>query len=209
MGNGSPPPQAHGLGPFTIDDGTLARTESPPPGPIGLDSKSGSPKQDHASMADQIVGFPRRRLGHRHGDGECFSLADRALRNAGARSAADFGTVVPDADYVWGSPVDLSALQPGDIIQFRDYRYDREIDTSNPDGSGTTATDMQERPHHTAIVESVGANGAVAVLEQNSPKGSPVGRHQLFFKSLTFTAGNQTTRITVQGTVWFFRPQAR
>ena len=138
------------------------------------------------------------------------TIADNsALRNAGARSAGDFGTVVPDADYVWGSDVDLSDLHPGDIIQFRDYRYDREIDTSNPDGSGTTATDMQERPHHTAIVESVGANGAVTVLEQNSPKGSPVGRHQLFFKSLTFTTGNKTTRITVQGTVRFFHPQAR
>jgi hypothetical protein len=210
MGNGSPPPRTKRSGsPHRIDDGTMARMESPPPGPIGLDAKSGGPKQSHVSMAEQIVSFPRHRMGHRHGDGECFSLADRALRNAGAKTAADFGTVVPDGDYVWGTTVNLADLRPGDIIQFRDYRYDREIDTSNPDGSGTTATDMQERPHHTAIVERVGANGSVTVLEQNSPRGSAIARHELFFRSGTFTSGNRTTRITVQGTFWFFRPEAR
>ncbi|MGB7218833.1 MAG: CHAP domain-containing protein [Vicinamibacterales bacterium] len=210
MGNGLPPGPANDLGPpIRVDDGTSARTESPPPGPISLDAKSGGAKQSQASMADQIVAFPRHRMGERYGDGECFAVADRALRNAGARSAADFGSVVPDADYVWGTSINLSALRPGDIIQFRNYRYDREIDTSNPDGSGATATDFQERPHHTAIVERVDANGAVTVLEQNSPPGAPVARNQLFFTGGTFTSGNQTTRITVQGTFWFYRPLAR
>lgn len=160
-------------------------------------------------MADQIVAFPRHRRGQRYGDGECFAVADRALRRAGAKSAADFGSVVPDFDYVWGTSINLSDLRAGDVVQFRDYRYDRTIDTSNPDGSGATATDFQERPHHTAIVEVVGAHGGVTVLEQNSPPGAPIARHQLFFTSGTFTSGNQTTSITVQGTFWFYRPQAR
>jgi hypothetical protein len=210
MGNGLTPGPAGDLGPpVRIDDGTLPRIESPPPGPIGLDAKSGSPKPSHATMADQIVAFPRPRMGQRYGNGECFDLADRALRSAGAKSASDFGTVVPDADYVWGTSINLSDLRPGDVIQLRDYRFDREVDTSNPDGSGTTATDMQERPHHTAIVERVGTNGEVTVLEQNSPQGAPITRNHLFFRSGTFTSGNQTTKITVQGSFWFYRPQTR
>lgn len=192
-----------------IDPGTSARIDSPPPGPIGLDAKGGTPKQDQPNIADQIVSFSRRRRGERVGDGECFTLADRALRTAGARSTADYGTVTPDADYVWGTQISLSDVRPGDVIQFRGYRYDREVETRNADGSTTTKTDFQERPHHTAIVERVDGNGVITVLEQNSPDGSPVARNQLFFAGSTSTRGNRTTTITVQGTVWFYRPQAR
>lgn len=190
-----------------IDNGTLARTESPPPGPIGLDAKGGSAKQP--SMADQIVSFPRHRLSQRVGDGECFTLTDTALHRAGAHGAAHYGTVVPDADYVWGTPVNLSDVRPGDVIQFRDYRFDREVETRQPDGSVTTDTSLQERPHHTAIVERVDGNGALTVLEQNSPDGSPVVRNQLFFSNTSVATGNRTTRISVQGTWWFYRPEAR
>ena len=105
--------------------------------------------------------------------------------------------------------MNLSDLRPGDVIQFRDYRFDREVVTHNSDGSTTTTNDFQERPHHTAIVESVGSNGAVTVLEQNSPDGSPVVRNQLFFSNGTRESGGQSTKITVQGTFWFYRPQAR
>jgi hypothetical protein len=210
MGNGLTPTPANDLGdPIRIDPGTSARTESPTPGPIGLDSKGGTPKQTQASLADQIVSFARRNKGDRVGDGECFTLADRALRGAGARSARDFGDVSPNVDYVWGNSVNLSDLRPGDVIQFRDYRFDREVVTHNSDGSTTTTNDFQERPHHTAIVESVGSNGAVTVLEQNSPDGSPVVRNQLFFSNGTRESGGQSTKITVQGTFWFYRPQAR
>ena len=207
---GLPPTLANDLGdPIRIDPGTSARIESPTPGPVGLDAKGGTPKQTQASMADQIVGFPRRHRGERVGDGECFTLADRALRNAGARSARDYGDVSPNVDYVWGTSVNLSDLRAGDVIQFRGYRFDREIVAHNADGSTTTTNDFQERPHHTAIVESVGANGAVIVLEQNSPAGSPVVRNQLFLSGGTREGGGQSTTITVQGTFWFYRPQAR
>ena len=210
MGNGLPPTPTNDLGdPIVIDPVTSARTESPTPGPIGLDSKSGTPKQTHASMAEQIVSFPRQHRGDRVGDGECFTLADRALRNAGARSARDYGDVSPNVDYVWGASVNLSDLRPGDVIQFRDYRFDREVVTHNANGSTTTTDDFQERPHHTVIVESVGSNGAVTVLEQNSPDGSPVVRSQLFFSNSTSSSGGRSTSITVQGTFWFYRPQAR
>lgn len=160
-------------------------------------------------MAEQILSLPRRRRGERVGDGECFTLADRALRGAGARSAGDYGSVTPDADYVWGTSIAASQLRPGDIIQFRDYRYDREVVTETSDGATDTVQDFQEREHHTAIVESVGANGAVTVLEQNSPDGAPVTRNQLFLSGGTTTSGRTRTTITVRGQVWCYRPQAR
>ena len=205
MGNGLPPTPANDLGdPIRIDPGTSARTESPPPGPIGLDAKGGTPKQSQASMADQIVGYARHRIGQHVGDGQCFALADNALRGAGAKSAAHFGTVTPNANYVWGTSINLSDVRTGDVIQFRDYHYLKRVD--NDDGS--FREDGGGRPHHTAIVERVDGDGAITVLEQNF-EGSPVRRSQLYFTSRTSTSGGQTTTITVTGAFWFYRPQAR
>jgi hypothetical protein len=208
MGNGQTPPGIEFGSRGTIDEGTSARAESPPPGAIGLDAKSGTAKQSGPSMADRIVAFARRQRGERVGNGECFTLADRALRSADAKSARDYGSVTPDADYVWGASVSLADLRPGDVIQFRDYRYDRQVvvETSS---ETRTSEDTQERPHHTAIVQSVDGNGAVTVLEQNSPEGSPVTRTQLFFSGGTTTSGNRTTTVSVSGTFWFYRPEAR
>jgi hypothetical protein len=191
-----------------IDDGTLARIGSPTPDPIGLDAPSGTTKPTAATMADQIVGYARKNRSHRVGDGECYTLANRALNAAGAKRASDYGTVTPDADYVWGTSVTLSELQPGDVIQFRNYSYEREIVIERSDET-VTRQDAQDRPHHTAIVQSVDGNGAVTVWEQNAPDGSPVSRTQLFFTSGTSTHGNERTTIRVRGTFWFYRPVAR
>lgn len=208
MGNGKAPAgiDLDTLGP--IDDGTGARIESPPPGPIGLDAKGGSAKGGRASMAEQIVSYARSQRGSRVGDGQCFTLVDRALRGADAQSARDHGSVTPDADYVWGTSVTLADLQPGDVIQFRNYTYTRVVVTDDAHGT-TTQEHAEDRPHHTAIVHSVDGNGAVTVWEQNSRDGSPVTRTQLFFTAGTTTSGNRTTTISVQGTFWFYRPEAR
>jgi hypothetical protein len=56
-------------------------------------------------------------------------------------------------------------------------------------------------------VESVDANGAITVLEQNVPQRSAVRRTQLFFADSTTTSGDTTTTIHVQGTFTFYRPQ--
>jgi hypothetical protein len=205
MGNGhAPSPTGDLADPIRIDPGTSASIESPPPGPIGLDAKGGTPKQTQGSMADQIVAFPRSHYGEHVGDGQCFALADRALRGAGARSAADFGTITGDADYVWGRPVALADVRPGDIVQFRDYEYYWRVDGAD----GAYRQDKGGRGHHTAIVERVEGNSALTVLEQNV-RGSKVGRKLLYFASGTFTSGNETTTVTISGTLWFYRPQAR
>ena len=190
--------------PIIIDAGTLARTAMPLPGPVGLQAKGGAAKAGSAVSGDQVVNFARDRIGQRVGSGECFDLADQALRNAGAKSAADFGVVTPDADYVWGNQVHLSDVHSGDIIQFRNYRYDRTIETDT-----SINTDFQERPHHTAIVERVDASGAFTVLEQNVPDGASVQRSQLFFSAVNTNSAGRKTTITVQGRFWFYRPQPR
>jgi surface antigen len=100
--------------------------------------------------------------------------------------------------------VGLADARPGNIIQFRNYRYDRTIKTDS-----ATDTDFQERPHHTAIVETIDGDGAITVLEQNVPEGSAGQRARLFFSNVnTNTAGRRTT-VRVQGRVRFYRPQPR
>ncbi len=208
MGNGKSPAGIGLDAPETIDDGTAARISSPSPGPIGLDAKSGTAKQTRASLADLVVGFARRNRGERVGNGQCFTLVDRALGAADAKTARDFGTVTADADYVWGTSVALSDLQRGDIIQLRDYTYER-VDVTTDDSGTTTDEHAEDRPHHTVIVDSVDGDGAVTVWEQNAPVGSAVRRTQLFFTNTSSTHGNRTRRITVRGTFWFYRPEAR
>src|SRR5689334_22673404 len=107
MGNGQIPGSIDGsAGTSAVDEGTLARPEPPDPGPIGRDAPSGRGGGAGASanIGLRILGYARRQQGSRVGGGECFALADRALTSARARSAADFGTVERDADYVWGTP---------------------------------------------------------------------------------------------------------
>jgi hypothetical protein len=210
MGHGVPPSRSVDGGPaLTIDEGTSARTEVPTPDVVGLDARHGAPTPTPADLAARVVTYARQRRGSRTGDGECFALADQALTEAGAKSAADFGTVTPTADYVWGTAVTLGDLQPGDVIQFRDYQYERRVDTTAADGTGSWKTDSQARPHHTAIVESVGRGGAVTVLEQNAPKGAAVARTLLFFADRTLDDGGTTTTIRVQGRFFFYRAQPR
>jgi hypothetical protein len=194
-------------GEIAIDDGTSARIGSPEPGAVGLDAKGSKPKAP-ASIPESVVTFASQNMGQRVGDGECFALADSALRSAGAKSAASYGTIVPDADYVWGTEVSLPGLKPGDIIQFRDYRY-RKLVVKEDDKNIDEKESSEDRPHHTAIVERVGADGVVTVLEQNSPQGSAVHRTTLYFKNSESESGGQKTKVTVTGAFWFYRPQPR
>lgn len=210
MGDGHSPGPTNDLGePIVVDDGTLPRTQLPAPDAIGFDAKGGNAKGSQASMADRIVGYARRRMSNRVGDGECFALVHRALRSAGAKSARDYGDVTPDADYVWGRAINRSELRRGDIIQFRNYELEVETTTSLSDGD-EIQTRTASRPHHTAIVERVGSGGAVTVLEQNIPPGTGgVARATLFFANGTTEDGNVTRRVQVRGSFWFYRPEAR
>jgi len=221
MGGGRAPGPLNGLAdPMAIEDGTLARIGSPRPGAVGLGSKGGAKEAGHsepapaaapADMGAQIVAWARARRNQHVPNGQCFALVDQALRAAGARSAADYGRVTGDADYVWGTPTDLGDLQPGDVIQFRNYRCTvtrttEELEGTVPDGEPQT----EVRLHHTAIVQRVSDDNGVWVLEQNSPVGAPVRETKLYFVTATLTSGRDTTTTDVESDqIWYYRPQPR
>ncbi len=151
------------------------------------------------------------------GDGQCFSLADRALSNAGAKSAAAYTELTPDGDYIWGTPIRLADARPGDILQFRGFRMVKRITTTTRTADGSiyrTQTEQSEdRDHHTAIVaENLG--NSLSILEQNvDPQGGVVQRHQIEIAAGTrnesdATDGSQvTTEIFIDGQIWAYRPQ--
>ena len=181
---------------------------SPEPGPIGLDSKGGSAKQSQPSMADQIVSYARRKRGERVGDGECYTLVNRALSAADAKSARDYGTVSPDADYVWGTSVTLTDLQPGDVIQFRDYTFKR-VDVTDDD-SGTTTDELRETARTTPPSSRAWtATARSRCWEQNAPDGSAGDTHATVLHVQNDHERQPHDDDHREGTFWFYRPEAR
>lgn len=186
---------------------TAAPIKTAKPGPIGVGAKKAAPPAaaTGANLNAQVLSFAEGKSGERVGDGECFALADQALKKAGAKSASDFvATITADADYKWGSQVSLSDAKPGDIVQFRDYKFTRREEKED----GAWSEVDQKRPHHTAIIASVDGNGLLTVIEQNAPKKSAVRKIQLGFSNTSFSKDKITVTLSISGTVWFYRPQA-
>lgn len=130
----------------------------------------------HTSLNARIVHWLRQRpLDTRHGNGECWSLAEDALRAVNARTSRQltprFST---RADYVWGDEEStFAAIVPGDVLQLRDYRVRTTTTTvdflTGPLGRADEQT--LERPHHTAIALNVVMPGLLLdVIEQNVPR---------------------------------------
>lgn len=180
------------------------------------------------SINQDVYTYVFGKLGTQVGDGECFTLADTALKKAKAKSASDYGKITANANYRWGNAVNLSKLLPGDIIQFRNYKVTITTVTktrTNTGGGGSTTdttkqTETESRAHHTSIVGSVGKNGVVIVFEQNVGTGSGKRKTQkntLYFKTYKVpesvtTKGNTTVTVNrnvkVEGKSWFYRPQS-
>jgi hypothetical protein len=147
--------------------------------------------------AASAVAFAQNQTG-RYRDGECWTLIEDAVTGAGGRSSRvltpNFG---PTSSYVWGTVVQVSGLQAGDVLQFANYSWTRSItvEVSNPDGSGSTDTSdtTQDRgtPQHSAMVVRVVSSGIVDVVEQNIPRGS--GPVQTFRLVLVAPAPATTT----------------
>ena len=172
-----------------------------------------------------------RKVGHR---GECWDLAEQALRAAGALTSNDLGPVTEDADYIWGTAKPTREINPGDILQFRNH-VERTVTVTRvewPDGSWNEETreETAERGHHTAIVAGmIDQTGRVATLEQNvRPRGRVVqDKHVLTRDIPTVTRvtheqrahpdsgamqqATVTTRVTVTvtGQIWAYQPIAR
>jgi hypothetical protein len=139
-----------------------------------------------------IVAWITTRVGTQIGNGECWTMVETTLRESGARTSNSImgaSGVTATADYVWGTPTTLANLAPGDIIQMKNYRY------SESDGA------YQTRPHHSAIVEAVWADGVIDVFECNVNGSRRVQQNTLYFQS--------GDGISVSGRWWFYRPIPR
>jgi len=148
------------------------------------------------TTSQQVVVWARAQLGKQIGKGECWDLADGALKQAGAKSSADLGPMGDDADYVWGDEVsDLKDVQSGDILQFRDFAVTATTETETRYADGSTDTYTSEstftRPHHTAVVSEVKGGGLLknpgaerrsrrkeSAVEQPSHQGCPGGEER-------------------------------
>ena len=171
------------------------------------------------SLADRIKRSAEKKVGGKAVDGgkdkggiDCFALVDELLKSAGGKRPKDFGEVTPTGDYVWGDPVELDKIKPGDILQFRDHfvtiRTQKLLDDKWKE---TSIEGPARRPHHTAVVVEVKEDGGVVVVEQNvRPDPKKVKRNVI----AGLAAGEETRYksnaekeiITVTGTVNAYRP---
>jgi cell wall-associated NlpC family hydrolase len=112
------------------------------------------PAEAAETINRKVVQFARAYIGQQVGNGECWTLADRALQAAGAHRPGTRGYPT----YVFGKQISRPALQPGDIIQFEGVRFKHY----RPNGSWSS----NEFPHHTAVVAGVRGT-RITLLHQN------------------------------------------
>lgn len=176
-------------------------------------------------VAKDAVAFAQRQLA-RFQDGECWTLVEAAVVGQGGKSSVGltpkFGKNV---SYVWGTAVNVMALQPGDVLQFQRYvwRKTTRIDVNGPEGTSFSEAYFDEGrglPHHSAMVVSVVSAGIVEVVEQNIPPTTgPVQTVQLILvapaDSTTITTEKvkdgvitTTTKVShlISGQINCFRP---
>ena len=158
----------------------------------------------------QVLAFAAAKKGKRFGDGECWTLVERALESAKAVTSTDIhgSELANTVDYVWGEEITIGAAGPGDIIQFEDgWNFTRTV--SKPDGAEQSKT-KGVRGHHTAIVERVITRGiALKIISQNLPVGTGVASMDFYFAPTTFKEGENTVEITVSGVATFYRPRRK
>jgi hypothetical protein len=151
-----------------------------------------------AAVREKVVKFCKQHKGETIGDGECGTLAQAAIREAGGKPVNEFAEFPGPGDYAWGElvfalevsggkrkkePADAKA-KPGDVIQYRDAAFRK--------GGGIAIF-----PHHTAIVVEVKSNGDMVVYEQNN-----MGRKEV-------TQGTLSPASMAGGWIRVYRPVAK
>ncbi len=131
-----------------------------------------NPEYD-AKLNGKVLTFAKLNVGKQVGDGQCWTLADQALKFAGARRPGSgglgifqFGTAIAN-----GKNPPTSLMRPGDIVQFEEVKFE--------DGNS-----WFEFPKHTAIVQSVQGT-KVTLLHQNLGNQKTVQSTTLDFSKLT------------------------
>jgi hypothetical protein len=186
------------------------------------------------SLGQQVVIWAQGKVGKKVGKGECWDLAEAALKQAGAQTSNDLGPMGEDADYVWGDSIAIKDVEPGDVLQFRDYEVKTTTVTKYvwDDGSSETIEeeDIAERGHHTAVVNGMpDSSGVVKTLDQHvKPLGKVVQNKMLHTRNVPAASRSSTSKrkhpstkklesvkvrttvtIEVSGQVWAYRPKAQ
>jgi len=131
-------------------------------------------------IQQKVVAFAKQKNGQKVGGGECYDLANEALTKSGGKTASDYGKITLTAEYVWGDLVSTTAAQPGDILQFRNYKFKTTTTTQGKVTHGKNLvveysgynTKTLSRPHHTAVITKGGMK-KLEILEQNVERGTP------------------------------------
>jgi len=188
-----------------------------------------------SEVSINIVKFVKEKQGHKEGNGECWTLAENALKSAGAKTSRDYGKVTPNANYKWGKKITKREIRPGDVIQFRNYKVKEKTEIKvvvkqefpgekprREEAVGTPGIMILSYPHHTALAASSINQGAIKIYHQNflfikkvkidslilsNMKKTPIVKtEKIPFGTKTTTT---TTTISVSGKIWFYRPQAK
>ena len=192
--------------------------------------------ENNPPIGKKVHSFANNRIGQQVGRGDCYDLADEALKTAGAKSAPDYGRITLKADYKWGKEVNLLDAQPGDILQFRAHKIKivRKIKTVKrySDGGWEEETEekkrTQSRGHHTAIVSSNDGKGVLTILEQHvvPPGGNRVDKRvrrsrihvsnskrnlpkKIQRKGKVIIEVETNTTVTVTGKISVYRPEPK
>jgi len=118
----------------------------------------------------QIIDFVNSVIGKKVGRGECWDLANEALKKVNAKW---------DGNFKYGKPVDpfKDSIYPGDLIQFTNV-----ILSYQKDGRQY----KEQMAQHTAIVYVVEARGVYKIVHQNtSQHGRKVGISNLNLADMT------------------------
>jgi hypothetical protein len=136
--------------------------------------KKGKATGEKNPINEKVVEFAKTSLGQQVGNGECWTLANEALKAAGGKSSPAYTDRPNKGDYVWGELVyavevkdgkatetgSAAKIRPGDVVQFRGTKF-----AGRRPGGGTYTMSFG---HHTAVVQTVSADGkVVGVLHQN------------------------------------------
>jgi hypothetical protein len=116
----------------------------------------------------KVAAFARSKIGEKVGDGDCSTLVQEAMRDAGAKVLL---SPAADGEYLWGEPLkSLKDARPGDVLQFEKVKFSGQRRKLGDDGFPVLIFTRTSLPHHSAIVTAVGPKGkTITMLHQNGP----------------------------------------
>lgn len=158
---------------FTLLDGKEVFWQ----GSLKLDRREIAALPPMPLLNQRIVEYAVKQMGQQVGNGECWTLANEALKAVGARHP---GTCV------WGRPLQPDEeVYPGDVIQFTSVKLETR-----------TSKQTLGMPNHTAIVGQVVSPGVYLILQQNT--GGKTGK--------VVSQGTIDLSTKTEGTLEIYRP---